>query len=109
MRIFKEVKRSGKFNHWEPIHIATQDDPHYDERLSWEGKSDKMTQGYLLCVLDYKFALLSDAFIVHRPGFKSVAEAARPVLEAENVQFIQDVIRLELEKVYGVRKGCSLQ
>lgn len=108
MRIFKEVKRSGHFDHWEPIHIGTQDDPYYDERLSWEGKSDKMTQGYILCVLDYKFALLSDAFLVHRPGFKSVAEAARPVLEQETVKFIQDVIRLELEKVYPRRGGCSL-
>jgi len=30
--------------HWEPIYIGTHADPHYDERLSWEGKSDKMPQ-----------------------------------------------------------------
>lgn len=34
----------GYFVHWEPIYIGTHADPHYDERLSWEGKSDKMTQ-----------------------------------------------------------------
>lgn len=37
-------KRVGYFVHWEPIYIGTHNDPHYDERLSWEGKSDKMTQ-----------------------------------------------------------------
>ncbi|KOB64723.1 N-acetyl lactosaminide beta-1,3-N-acetyl glucosaminyl transferase [Operophtera brumata] len=34
----------NKFAHWEPIFIGTHQDPYYDERLSWEGKNDKMTQ-----------------------------------------------------------------
>ena len=42
--IFHVGKRVGYFIHWEPIYIGTHADPHYDERLSWEGKSDKMTQ-----------------------------------------------------------------
>lgn len=42
--VFHIGKRIGYFVHWEPIYIGTHDDPHYDERLSWEGKSDKMTQ-----------------------------------------------------------------
>lgn len=42
--IFHIGKRLGYFVHWEPIYIGTHADPHYDERLSWEGKSDKMTQ-----------------------------------------------------------------
>lgn len=42
--IFHIGKRVGYFVHWEPIYIGTNADPHYDERLSWEGKSDKMTQ-----------------------------------------------------------------
>lgn len=37
-------KRTGSFVHWEPIYIGTNADPYYDERLSWEGRSDKMTQ-----------------------------------------------------------------
>lgn len=44
MGIFHIGKRMGYFVHWEPIYIGTHADPHYDERLSWEGKSDKMTQ-----------------------------------------------------------------
>jgi hypothetical protein len=42
--IFHIGKRVGYYVHWEPIYIGTHADPHYDERLSWEGKSDKMTQ-----------------------------------------------------------------
>lgn len=42
--IFHIGKRLGYFVHWEPIYIGTNADPPYDERLSWEGKSDKMTQ-----------------------------------------------------------------
>lgn len=42
--IFHIGKRVGYFVHWEPIYIGTHADPRYDERLSWEGKSDKMTQ-----------------------------------------------------------------
>lgn len=42
--IFHVGKRVGSHLHWEPIYIGSHRDPHYDERLSWEGKSDKMTQ-----------------------------------------------------------------
>lgn len=44
LHIFHVGKRLGRFIHWEPIYIGTHADPLYDERLSWEGKSDKMTQ-----------------------------------------------------------------
>lgn len=42
--VFHVGKRVGTHLHWEPIYIGSHHDPHYDERLSWEGKSDKMTQ-----------------------------------------------------------------
>lgn len=44
LKVFHIGKRTGYFVHWEPIFIGTHNDPLYDERLSWEGKSDKMTQ-----------------------------------------------------------------
>lgn len=44
LSVFHIGKRTGYYVHWEPIYIGTHADPHYDERLSWEGKSDKMTQ-----------------------------------------------------------------
>ena len=44
LHVFHIGKRMGYYLHWEPIFIGTHDDPLYEERLSWEGKSDKMTQ-----------------------------------------------------------------
>lgn len=108
MYIFAKTKRTGKFSHWEPIYIGTQEDPYYDERLSWEGKSDKMTQGYIICVLDYTMALLSDAFLTHRPGFKKLSEAVRAKLEQETFKLIRNTIGPELDKIYGKRAGCNL-
>lgn len=67
--IFHIGKRIGYFVHWEPIYIGTNDDPHYDERLSWEGKSDKMTQ---VC---YKFICLFHVRITDffsNDGFQSL-------------------------------------
>ena len=44
MHVFHVGKRNPPYQHWEPIYIGTHQDPLYDERLSWEGRSDKMTQ-----------------------------------------------------------------
>ena len=44
MHVFHIGKRNPPYQHWEPIYIGTHEDPLYDERLSWEGRSDKMTQ-----------------------------------------------------------------
>ena len=44
LHVFYTGKRMGPHIHWEPIYIGTNNEPLYDERLSWEGKSDKMTQ-----------------------------------------------------------------
>ena len=37
-------KRMWNYERWEPIFIGTNMEPLYDERLSWEGRQDKMTQ-----------------------------------------------------------------
>ena len=38
------AKRYPPYNRWEPIYVGTHLEPLYEERLSWEGRSDKMTQ-----------------------------------------------------------------
>ena len=58
MRVFRVAKRYWPYDHWEPIFIGTNAEPFYDERLTWEGRGDKMTQGYQMCVLDYEFHIL---------------------------------------------------
>lgn len=50
MDVFHVGKRRGSFAHWEPIFVGTHRDPYYDERLSWEGKKDKMTQVNTICI-----------------------------------------------------------
>lgn len=107
--IFYIGKRTGYFVHWEPIYIGTHNDPHYDERLSWEGKSDKMTQGYSLCVLDYEFHILDNAFLVHKPGIKILKkDPKRAMLAAKTNQLIKKIIYPELQVLYGTRKGCAV-
>lgn len=107
--IFYIGKRTGYFVHWEPIYIGTHMDPHYDERLSWEGKSDKMTQGYSLCVLDYEFQILDNAFLVHKPGIKVLKkDPKRAMLAAKTNQLIKKIIYPELQVLYGSRKGCAV-
>ncbi|XP_031617236.1 beta-1,4-glucuronyltransferase 1 [Contarinia nasturtii] len=107
--VFHIGKRTGYFVHWEPIYIGTHADPHYDERLSWEGKSDKMTQGYALCALDYEFHILDNAFLVHKPGIKVLKkDTKRAMLAAKTNQLIKKIIYPELQVMYGLRKGCAV-
>ena len=42
--VFYVAKRHAPFEKWEPIYICTNEAPSYDERLTWEGKMDKMGQ-----------------------------------------------------------------
>ncbi|XP_028169577.1 beta-1,4-glucuronyltransferase 1 [Ostrinia nubilalis] len=109
MDVFHVGKRQRSFVHWEPIFIGTHQDPYYDDRLSWEGKKDKMTQGYILCVKDYEFMILNNAFLIHKPGIKHyVRNAKRDSLAAKQTAYIKNVIMPELKKLYGTRNGCAL-
>merc|ERR1712018_557844 len=94
---------------WEPIFIGTKNDPPYDERLSWEGKRDKMTQAYLFCLLDYNFAILDNAFLIHKPGIKTKKEKLKnikPGKLANQNKFIKKIVLPELKLMYGKKKGC---
>ena len=44
MDVFHTAKRHPPHQSWEPIYICTNAAPTYDERLTWEGKMDKMGQ-----------------------------------------------------------------
>ena len=96
---------------WEPIFIGTKNDPPYDERLSWEGKRDKMTQAYLFCLLDYNFAILDNAFLIHKPGIKTKKEKLKnikPGKLANQNKFIKKIVLPELKLMYGKKKGCYI-
>ncbi|KAI8429696.1 hypothetical protein MSG28_000264 [Choristoneura fumiferana] len=109
MDVFHVGKRKGKYVIWEPIFIGTHRDPYYDERLSWEGKKDKMTQGYILCVKDYDFMILNNAFLIHKPGIKRFAKnAKRDAIVSRQNHFVKGVITPELKKLFGTRDGCAM-
>lgn len=104
-------KRIKPFQHWEPIYIGTNQEPLYDERLSWEGRSDKMAQGFKLCLLNYQFHILDNAFLIHRPGIKTKKTLHSAInlkkISAQN-ELLKKTIFPEIKKLYGVRKGCEM-
>lgn len=109
MGVFHIGKRRGKFVHWEPIFIGTHQDPYYDERLSWDGKKDKMPQGYILCVKDYDFMILNNAFLTHKPGIKRYKKnSKRDISVNKQSNYVIKVIMPELKRLFGTRKGCAL-
>eukprot|EP00092_Neocalanus_flemingeri_P033251 GFUD01036158.1.p1 GENE.GFUD01036158.1~~GFUD01036158.1.p1 ORF type:complete len:478 (-),score=118.43 GFUD01036158.1:172-1605(-) len=104
-------KRIKPFQHWEPIYIGTNQEPSYDERLSWEGRSDKMAQGYKLCLKNYQFHILDNAFLIHRPGIKTKKTLHSAInlkkISSQN-ELLKKTIFPEIKKLYGVRKGCEM-
>lgn len=68
-----------------------------------------LLQGYALCVLDYDFLILDNAFLVHRPGIKIFKkDPHRDMLTAKTNALIKKIIMPELKVLYGTRKGCAV-
>lgn len=65
-----------------------------------------MTQAYVMCLLDYNFHVLSNGFLTHKPGIKSVQEAHRYAEEQINEDLITKKILPEISVFYGTRDGC---
>lgn len=49
LSIFDVTKRNSSQPYWEPIFIGKNDEPLYDDRLTWEGRRDKMGQVSYRC------------------------------------------------------------
>ncbi|XP_017108665.2 beta-1,4-glucuronyltransferase 1 isoform X1 [Drosophila bipectinata] len=109
LNVFNVGYRLEPHELWEPIFIGTVDDPPYDERLSWEGRRDKMTQAYAMCVLGYEFHILDNAFLVHKPGIKEAYLPIGRVIQSHRTDsLISREIFRELRFMYGSRKGCII-
>ncbi|KAH8282965.1 hypothetical protein KR054_011227 [Drosophila jambulina] len=110
LSVFNVGQRLVSYVSWEPIFIGTIRDPPYDERLSWEGQKDKMTQAYAMCVLNYTFQILDNAFLVHKPGIKpSGIDTATDAQVQKNADLINHRILYEMGIAYGYRRGCELR
>lgn len=61
-----------------------------------------------MCALDYEFHVLDNAFLVHKPGIKTMSQITYRKAYAEQKRRIEhEIIAPELYKLYGKRKGCS--
>ena len=127
LNIFYVGKRIKPFQLWEPIYIGTNQEPGYDERLTWEGRSDKMAQGFKLCLLNYEFHILDNAFLIHRYGIQLFSLSFRRLISRQGIKtiktlqtslknekisaqndYLKKTIFPEIKKLYGEREGCEM-
>lgn len=101
--IFIATKRVRSRNSWEPIFIGTNEDPLYDERMSWDGRRDKMSQMYEMCLQDYTLLVLRDAFLVHAPGIKHIVESD----QKKRLQFIRKNNRIYDSAIANLKQKYS--
>ena len=63
-----------------------------------------------MCVLDYDFAILSEAFLIHKPGIKTskhhTSETNQKKVQQQR-NLISKVILPELKIIYGHKTGCG--
>ncbi|KAL7642852.1 UNVERIFIED_CONTAM: hypothetical protein RMT77_006140 [Armadillidium vulgare] len=100
-------KRKHKYRKWEPIFITTTKELLFDERFMSEGRGDKMVQNYIMCLLDYEYHVLDNAFIVHEPG---LIHKDLHIIEIEEKQDIlrETEIKKECDRFYGKNKYCYM-
>lgn len=105
LAVFTCVTRTDSFDFWEPFYIGTNEDPYFDERVPYEGGSNKMIQAYTMCMMNYRFGILNNAFLIHRPGFKTY----RKPQQQQNVtkMMFLDVAR-QYDLMFGPNPDCSM-
>ncbi|KAL5277290.1 hypothetical protein ACFFRR_002488 [Megaselia abdita] len=109
MDLFSETKRTGPSKYWEPFYIGTNSEPFFDERISWEGQSNKRIQNFPMCLLNYDYMVLNNAFLVHHPGIKKKPGKDDPLREKYiklTDKLIKNVIVPQFKILYGDREGC---
>lgn len=47
MSVIGVGRREFEFSKWEPFYISNNEEPYFDERVDWEGQSDKRIQVYV--------------------------------------------------------------
>ena len=107
MKVIATTKRQKSFYHWEPFYVGTNNDPLFDDRITYERSSDKMSQAYSMCLMDYNLNILSNGFLVHKNGIKTAKEALQPGFN-EGREFLMKVVLPEVNSKYGEREGCRM-
>ncbi|XP_015593298.1 beta-1,4-glucuronyltransferase 1 [Cephus cinctus] len=106
------TKREFPHHRWEPVFVGTRDDPFYTEDMSWEGRQDKMTQMFEMCLLNYRLVVLDGAFLVHTPGIKRKPTRNKNSQDdgihmhvKKNARVYQNVVQ-RLQQQYPMNRRC---
>ncbi|XP_074110640.1 beta-1,4-glucuronyltransferase 1 [Cotesia typhae] len=106
------TRREYPHHRWEPVFIGTQDDPLYNENMTWEGRQEKMSQMLEMCLMNYHLIILDGAFLVHTPGIKRKTYQLNPskstferTQEVLNAQIYQSITQ-NLLKQYPINRKC---
>ena len=63
-----------------------------------------------MCILGYDFAILNEAFLIHKPGFKTKSQHTKETdakkVNAQRKMITKSIIP-QLKKIYGDREGCQ--
>ncbi|XP_033165831.1 beta-1,4-glucuronyltransferase 1 isoform X1 [Drosophila mauritiana] len=128
LHLFSKALRKWKFRAWEPFYVSDNTEPLFDERVTWEGQSNKriqvsyycsfvvsvsqcniLLQNYAMCLLDYEYHVLSPAFLVHSPGIKQTGngDSTRLQYAKEMSKFIKNKIEPEYRVLFGENSACK--
>ncbi|KAH8269334.1 hypothetical protein KR018_004614 [Drosophila ironensis] len=121
LQVFSQTLREKEFRSWEPFYVSDNTEPFFDERVTWEGQSNKriqvtivfviriyIFQNYAMCLMGYEYHVLYPAFLVHSPGIKKTpkAKSARKVAANKMTKFIRDKIEPEYRVLFGNNFEC---
>lgn len=103
--IFTSVTRTGEHDFWEPFYIGTNSDPYFDERVPYEGGYNKMVQAYMMCMNNYEYAILNNAFLVHRPGIRTYRT---PSPQRNNTLHMLTRVARQYDFMFGPHYECNM-
>ncbi|KAH8255782.1 hypothetical protein KR038_010422 [Drosophila bunnanda] len=108
LELFSMSLREKQFRTWEPFYVSDNTEPLFDERVTWEGQSNKRIQNYAMCLLGYEYHVLHPAFLVHSPGIKKLTKAFSTRLKYAKAmtKFIKAKIEPEYRVLYGHNADC---
>ncbi|XP_041673636.1 LOW QUALITY PROTEIN: beta-1,4-glucuronyltransferase 1 [Drosophila eugracilis] len=109
LHVFSQTQRKKKFRAWEPFYVSDNTEPLFDERVTWEGQSNKRIQNFAMCLLGYEYHVLDPAFLVHSPGIKepSKSDSIRLQYAKEMTKFIKDTVEPEYRVLFGQNSACK--
>ncbi|KAH8421165.1 hypothetical protein KR009_006984 [Drosophila setifemur] len=121
LNVFTKSLREKRFRSWEPFYVSDNSEPLFDERVTWEGQSNKRIQiffihfdyfchfqNYAMCLLGYEYHVLHPAFLVHSPGIKisNNVPSSRQIYAKEMTKFINTKIEPEYRVLFGQNAAC---